>query len=308
MRRILQILAGLLVALASVTVISTVFNLSTEADRSDDANQRKIENYKKEWQELCAEKDCDQFPVDYATYAFGPDVYYLPLFQTMTEKPPNVFTGGVKLGRYVDLDEDNQARRSYSDGGGLIIAECCHHLLSFYGLTDDLPVFRENKSGNRMPSAWTTISSYDRPDRYNRLDRLLDLELDETPSIHEIIDDEQPSFNDDFWLLFSGAPDAKGARELKLLSKRSLLNGRHVMALCYSLCTFGTVSLAEDADDKRPHVALRWMRLRGEQPCVPAGSELGCPPAADALDKVAQLLSVLDEMFVMAQSRPSAGN
>lgn len=55
----------------------------------------------KEWDEMCTIEDCTQFPDGYATYAFGPELYYFPNPSTFLERFPVYVPEGVSAGRFI---------------------------------------------------------------------------------------------------------------------------------------------------------------------------------------------------------------
>ncbi len=306
-QRILKLIGGLFLLWLVLFGASIHFGLKARSEQEEAAKEQRIQKLRREWQELCAVEDCAQFPVGYITHRFGPDLYYFPTLGLMTEKPPG-FTGGLLPGRYVELDEENNTRRSFSDSGRFTVSNCCHYLLAFYGLAEGVPEILRDKAGVRMRSAVTGFRSHESPDAYNKINRWVDFEIEETPSIQAVIRADQPSFNDDFWLLFSGQPNEKGGRELRLLSKRPLINDRHVLATCDSLCTFATVSLEEATGGTQPHVTLKWMVVPTVGSCHPGASRYGCPLSMEAFEEVPRLLAVIDEMFQAAKKKPSVEN
>lgn len=263
-----------------------------------------------DWSELCEVTDCRQFPVGYNTYAFGPEVYHFPTMTTMTVKPPDVLSGGVKPGRFFETNEDGNLLRSVSVSGGTIIANCCHHLLTFYGLAGAMPRFRESRDGNKMPSAWTVITSFDRPRiKATTRDRL---GYGETlvPPIRNLLGESPASYNDDFWLLRFDEPSKRGIRYFEVLSKRPLLNGHHVLGGCEWTCTFRTLRLEKTVDEVRPQVFLGEMLLTGENMFLCSSEELenGCDPAPEIFDQVTVMLGLIEDMFDAAAVFPEGGN
>ncbi len=306
-QRILKLIGGLFLLWLVLFGASIHFGLKARSEQEEAAKEQRIQKLRREWQELCAVEDCAQFPVGYITYKFGPDLYYFPTIGLMTEKPPT-FTGGLLPGRYVELDEENNTRRSFSDSGSFKVSSCCHYLLAFYGLATGIPKILRDSRGHRMVSTITNFNSHDHPYGHNKIGRWLDFEVDETPSIQAVIRADQPSFNDDFWLLYSGEPNEKGGRDLRLLSKRPLINDRHILGMCDSLCTFATVSLKEATGGTQPHITLKWMTIPRVKSCNPGGSSYGCPLSLEAFEEVPRLLAVIDEMFEAAKKKPSVEN
>lgn len=303
-QRILKLIGGLFLLWLVLFGAGIHFSIKARSEQEEAAKEQRIQKLRHEWQELCAIEDCAQFPVGYITYRFGPDLYYFPTTRSMIEKPPG-FTGGLLPGRYVELDEENKTRRSFSDTGSFKVSACCHYLLSFYGLAGGIPEILRDSRGTKMLPTITYFRSHDRPDKHNKIDRWLDFEVEETPSIHAVIRADQPSFNDDFWILYSGEPNEKGGRDWRLLSKRPLINDRHVLATCDSLCTFATVSLKEATGGTQPHVTLKWMVVPTVGSCHPGASRYGCPLSMEAFEEMPRLLAVIDEMFVAARKKPS---
>ncbi|MDA8584672.1 hypothetical protein N9L47_00205 [Rhodobacteraceae bacterium] len=258
------------------------------------------------WSELCEVTDCDQFPVGYNTYAFGPSVYYFPTMSSMTVRPPNVLRGGVKAGRFYELDSKETVQRSLSISGGTTIPGCCHHLLTFYGLADAMPTFRERPDGNRMPSAWTMITSFDQPRIRSARRQRLGYGDKRIPTIRNLIGDDPLSYNDDFWLLSFHEPDARNIRYFEVLSKRQMLNGHFVYAACHRTCSFRTLRLEETVDEVRPHLFLGEMLLTGENMFLCSSEELtiGCDPAPEIFDQVAVMLALIEGMFDAAAIFP----
>ncbi len=259
-----------------------------------------------DWQALCEITDCDQFPIGYATYAIGGDVFYFPQYDTMTEKPPDVLAGGVKTGQFFEVGAGDRLLRSFSAAPRLTISNCCHHLLAHYGLAEGFPEFGMPREGNRMPPAATILSAHDRPHPDNSAQRRFAAASDEVPSIGAVIGDNQLSFNDDFWLLSVDAPNAQDVRRFRVLSKHPLLNDRHVFGDCDTSCTFSTLSFADDAQNGRAHVSLRWMTLTREQMflCAGAEHETGCDAAPDVFDQVPAMLKTIDDMLDAARQFP----
>ena len=262
------------------------------------------------WEELCRITDCDQFPIGYYTYAFGPSVYYFPTMGTMTVKPPNIFRGAVKAGGYYELGSDGNVLRSLSIADSTTIPSCCHHLLTFYGLADTMPVFRESRDGNRMPSAFAAITSFDQPRIVSSLRQLLGYGNTLVPPIRNLIGESPTSYNDDFWLLRFDEPNKRGIRYFEVLSKRPMLNGHFVFGQCARICSFRTLRLKETVDEVRPQMFLGEMLLTGENMflCSPEEFENGCDPAPEIFDQVTVMLSLIEEMFDRAAVFPDGRN
>ena len=259
------------------------------------------------WEELCEIADCDRFPIGYNTYAFGPSVYHFPTIATMTVKPPDVLAGGVKAGRFFETDINGHLQRSLSVSGGTIVANCCHYLLVFYDLADDVPQFRE-VDGNRMPTAWATFASGNKPHRDNKAFRYFDVPSNAQPKLDTLISENQASFNNDFWLTKSREPDEIGDRAFHIVSKRPLLNGYHVLARCgLQGCSVNTLALADTEGETRPHVSLRHMTLtnRDEYLCISDEHENECDPAPEVFEKVIVLLGIIEDMFEAASVYPA---
>lgn len=259
------------------------------------------------WEELCEIADCDQFPIGYHTYAFGPSVYHFPTTATMTVKPPDVLFGGVKAGRFFETDNNGHLQRSLSVAGSTIIANCCHYLLMFYELADDVPQFRE-VDGNRMPAAWATFAASNEPYRENKAFRYFDLPIDALPKLDTLISTDQSSFNDDFWLTKFGDPHETGDNSFHIVSKRPLLNGYHVLGRCgLQSCSLHTLALADTKGETRPHVSLRHMTLtrRDEYLCLSGELENECNPASEVFDKVIIMLGIVEDMFEAASAYPA---
>ncbi|MEO1110022.1 MAG: hypothetical protein AAFX90_19075 [Pseudomonadota bacterium] len=303
-QRILKLIGGLFLLWLVLFGAGIHFSIKARSEQEEAAKEQRIQKLRHEWQELCAIEDCAQFPVGYITYRFGPDLYYFPTTRSMTEKPPG-FTGGLLPGRYVELDEENKTRRSFSDSGSFKVSACCHYLLSFYGLAEGVPEILRDSRGTKMLPTITNFNSHDRPSGHNQIGHWLDFEVEETPSIQAVIRADQRSFNNDFWLLYSGEPNEKGGRDLRLLSKQPLINERHILAVCDSLCTFSSVSLKEATGGNQPHVALNRMTIPRVESCNPGGSRYGCPLSMEAFEEVPRLLAVIDDMFEAARKRPS---
>ena len=267
------------------------------ADISDPEARERLKGIT-DWDELCAIEDCSEFPVGHATYVFGPEVYYFP-------SSPK---GGVRAARTVERGDDGQFIRSFGNTSGLIISRCCHWLLTYYGLAEVFPDFRADRDGNRMPPARLIISSYDKPYSENKVRRHFDIKskANEQPSIYDVISEGQVSYNDDFWLLDVWEPNDQGVRVFEALSKRALLNGRHVYALCGSGCNFSTLSFAEDGKNKLPHITLLWLTVTGENMflCNTKDLKSGCDPSPKVFDQVPRMLGLIEDMFDAAQINP----
>ncbi len=290
-------------------VLFSIMTFPASAQITEPETQERLKNVS-DWDELCAVVDCDQFPVGYNTYAFGPSVYYFPTMSKMTVKPPNVLRGGVKAGGFYELDSEDTVLRSLSIADGTIIASCCHHLLTFYGLADAMPTFRESPDGNRMPSAWTSITTFDRPRINSTLRQRLGYGETLIPSIRDLLEERQPAYNRDFWLLSSRESDARGVRYFEVLSKRPLLNGHHVYGECAQTCSFRTLRLKETVDEVRPQVFLGEMLLTGENMFLCSATELenGCDPAPAIFDQVTVMLGLIEGMFDAAAVFPKVGS
>lgn len=262
------------------------------------------------WSELCEVVDCDQFPIGYNTYVFGPEVYYFPTWTTMTVRPPSVSVGGVEPGRLKEVDANGDTLRSLRASGIASVYGCCHFLLTFYGLAEAMPVFQESPSGNRMPAARMTLSSFDRPDRYNNIQRWLGDDLGAFPSVDEVLPNDAVSYNDDFWVLGSGELEGRRFRPFRLLSKRPLLHGRHVYVACGDHCTFGTMSFAGSEAETRPHIQLVSMLLTRQNMflCSPSELQNGCNPALEIFDQVPVMLGLVEDMLAAATVFPEGRN
>ncbi|MEP3843892.1 MAG: hypothetical protein ABJM43_00905 [Paracoccaceae bacterium] len=294
-----------LYALASWLILA----LPTSAEITDpDAFERFLSI--EDWDQLCEVTDCDQFPIGYSTYAFGPEVYYFPTWSTMIVKPPHSLFGLARAGRLNETDSEGSLLRSVNVSTRAIISYCCHHLLTFYGLSEAMPIFIENPRGNRMPITSLSLSRFDDPGRYNNIQRWLDYDLGEFPRLDEVISKDAMSYNDDFWVLGAGEFDERGFRPFRLLSKRPLFHGRQVYVTCGQLCTFGTMSFSGSENETRPHIQLDSMLLSRENMFLCSLEELknGCDASVGAIDKVPVMLSVLEDMLEAAAVFPEVGS
>ncbi|MFQ6546993.1 hypothetical protein AADZ90_003500 [Aestuariibius sp. 2305UL40-4] len=261
-----------------------------------------------EWSELCEITDCDQFPVGYETYAFGPEVYYFPHHDKLAAlKPRGVAARGVRAGRFVDGPDDGTHARSFSQSQGLSISWCCDDLLNYYGLSDEMPWFRDEPPGLYSEIVINLrISPFDDRD-HNSVRRprpLQDLPEDATPEQIEAAGAR--SYNDDFWALSVEEPNSVGFRAFRLLSKDPMLNGHHIRVYCDGLCRFRTHAFEEDPEETRPHLILMWVKITGDNLFLCSWEEVenGCDPSPDVFDKVPQMLSAIEDMFEAAQVFP----
>lgn len=260
------------------------------------------------WDELCELEDCSQFPVGYSTYAIGPELYYFPLYYTLTERPEFWYSGSVRMGRFVEPGLQNDYLRSFQYGG-LAINHCCHYLLTFYGLADSFPDFKSEEAGNRMISTQIRISPHNRPARDNRFFRHFRNinSSDEPPLIDTLISPTQLSYNDDFWLLRISDHELPDYRYVELLSKRPLLNDRHVFARCGRGCSIHTIDLADDSETVRAHLSLSTLALTGESLILCSSEDFAseCDPSPDIFDDVPRMLEVIENTFEAAQVFPN---
>lgn len=262
----------------------------------------------KGWDEMCVIEDCTQFPDGYATYAFGPELYYFPNPSTFLERFPVYVPGGVRAGHFKEYNDEGEILRSFGPSIGLIISACCQHLLEFYDLAKDFPTFYLPRGGNRMPRTRVLIHAYNDPGTDNKISRHFRITYpkNEPPAIEDVILEDQQSYNDDFWLISVSEPNKSGESYFGVLSKRPLLNDRHVYAQCTSGCNFHTVSFEKDANNKRIHINLLWMTLAEENMFLCTAETLlqGCDPASDVFDQVPRMLELIEDMFTAAQTKP----
>ena len=293
--------------LAALLLIALVFFSKRSAAQNDGVAEPELPRGYSHWSELCGIMDCEQYPVGYNTYSFGPHTYYFPTIATMADKLSGVIGVGVRPGRYLDVSDDETVRRSFSDARSLIITYCCHYLLTFYEMAGDFPSFREPGKSARMLPVRMTLSSHDHPNYQNAIQRGFGDGFDEFPPLESAVPSNTLSYNDDFWTIGIGEIDSRGFRAFRLLSKRPLLNGRRVYATCVRLCSFSTMSFAGDESETRPHVALRSMQMTQDNMfrCTAQEFENGCDPSPDAFDAVPAMLSVLEDMFDAATNLPN---
>lgn len=264
----------------------------------------------KKWDEMCAIEDCSQFPKGYSTYAIGPELYYFPTYNTLIERPYAAYLGSVRMGTFIDWGVGTEVLRSYGNSS-LMISDCCHYLLTFFALADDFPEFpdsRFDQVGNKMPSVRLTLSPYNTQGRDNNIRPHLGWSLLESapPSVNDVISANQRSYNGDFWLINVSERESSGTITIDVLSKRAILNDRHVFARCRTACDFHTVSFAEDGENTRAHISMQWMTLTGTSLglCTPAQVDVDCDPSPDIFDKVPAMFGVIEDMFTAAQIKP----
>lgn len=261
------------------------------------------------WDELCAIEACEQFPEGYATWAIGPDLFYFPLWQTLKERPPAVYS--VQPGRFYETNQDGSVRRSFGYSGSLLFNYCCHYLLTYFGLADSFPDISTGRIERRMPPARVHLRTHDYwPPGRHTINRYLNLEasvMAPPPSFEDVFPNDLSSFNDDFWLIKFVRQNRYGQPSYRIFSKEPLLNGRHVVGYCGSTCGFSTVSFEQDIENLSLHIWIQWLRLAGSTSfsCSLEQDVQICSAPPSVFDEVPELLQRLEALFEAAQIVPS---
>jgi len=283
-----------------ITVTSTLANGYWE-----DASERLTDV--QTWDELCNIEGCDEFPEGYATYQIGPDLYYLPQYETLIEKPLAVYS--VRPGRFEDINDDGKLIRSFGYSDGLRLNWCCHFLMTFFGLADTFPYKVAGSQSGMVPSRTVTISPYDvNTLRYHGITLMEGVLFTEGfwPRLDEVFPDGLPSYNNEFWLVDVERQDANRKPIFRILSKKPLLSGRHVYAYCQTSCRFSTMAFRKDQESELPHIDIRWVVFPGVElfNCEPEYVEFDCTPAPDEFADVPLMLEHYDHLFEKLRALP----
>lgn len=190
------------------------------------------------WAELCASRDCEQFPVGYLTRQVGRYFFYFAIASTDVGALPDADhlyvqrgADGVAL-RAALLNPRNRTLH--------LGAPCCVDLAKRLGVPGpksagyiapvDLEFFAGQKVSSSFPAEHGRLLSFASPE--------------------ELRSRQLPSFDANFWLVQDGGVlDGRregGRHRLLLISKEPLLYGRHVALDCRVLCNAETVTFSGD--------------------------------------------------------------
>lgn len=262
------------------------------------------------WDDLCEVEDCDRFPDGFATWAIGTELYSLPLYETLSNEVGTV-AYGLRKGRFFETNSDGDVTRSFGFVDKLRLSHCCGQLLEFFDLMKDFPALGDDPNVRWMPSSRVYLVSVDAYGSRHHVERYLEratIDLSQVRSVAEISLSDVPSFDENFWLLsvreipFRNSVSAN----FTLLSKRPLLNGRHVTLVCNSLCDIRTVDFGAVEGPAVAHIAINWLRLGwgDSYVCGPEESEPGCILNDGLLDPVPQILATLEQLFAVMRTHP----
>ncbi|SMX44535.1 hypothetical protein OCA8868_03168 [Octadecabacter ascidiaceicola] len=257
------------------------------------------------WNELCEIEDCSQFPDGHVTWAIGAELYSFPLYDTLANKVGRV-AYGVRNGRFEEINSNGDVTRSFGYSDRLRLSHCCGPLLEFFDLMDDFPALGDDPDVRWMPSSRVYLLSGDPSGTRHRLERYLEhasIDIAGAQTIGELTFSEQSSFDQNFWLLDLRMHPKLVIPSFTLLSKRPLLNNRHVVAVCGTLCDFRTVNLGSSVDTATAHVSINWLRLGlgDSYVCGPEGTEPRCNLKNGLLDPVPEILSTLEQLFTIVR-------
>ncbi|SLN32250.1 hypothetical protein ROA7450_01460 [Roseovarius albus] len=199
------------------------------------------------WAELCAEKNCDEFPLGYHTFDFPKQRLYFPMRRlSLPNWQERALDGDVpEIVSYQIGNSIDDPRRTYSGAGGGL-KRCCDELFDWFGIE------REDRKNGHVNSVTVNPytprnSQYDARSLYARVHNKLP-ELGEEIAPTQLPADLKFPISPSFWMLF----DRQGA--LGLVSREPILAGSYVFASCTVVCKVWTLRPRGGA--KRPALSV----------------------------------------------------
>ncbi len=258
----------------------------------------------KNWEEMCAIEDCNQFPKGYATWLVGSQYYYFLLSRTLTERPPGLY--GVRVGRFYELDEEGYVTRSFDYGGGYRFIECCHYMLTYFR-----QLYGVSENAENDPRRVSTIKFETHPNRFRYRSSIWSRMRKENyrhlpfPTFAEAFPEPLRSYNDDFWIVRIRQRQRSGNIPFNIISKEPLLTNRHVYGYCYTYCSFYKVSFQKDVDNTLPDFEIDTEYIaRNLFLCEPDELESGCDPLSPDFPDVPAMLAGIEETLEFAKRVP----
>jgi hypothetical protein len=295
---------------SALAFLCTAFSATAEGHWSDVADRL---DGVQGWEELCAIEDCEQFPEGYVTFALGPELYYLPLPQTLQEPITPAYS--IPRGRYIEADGEIIGRSFDYDRNRLRLTYCCSHLLRFFDLDQDFPKVVRETHGPVIAGALVDLfAAASDVSRGFRIERSMGLDVtlrDPALGYSEVFPNELQSFNDDFWLLhFSSATDERPHNNYSILSKRPIFNNRLLYGSCGRVtCMFYTADFREDSGNKKPLLRIRSLWIDGvdQFDCVASEANLTCTEAPESFGRIEEAFERLEIMFNALKVFPENG-
>ena len=195
------------------------------------------------WKHLCSQMDCNQFPEGYITVKWKGPTFYLPL---KTALKGSVFgVVGPYEKKYLQWSSAGTLRRVvylYSDARNVTLFPCCTNYMTDLGLMTKWPAFVskvthvavKEMTEAEMRQRVTMMQAWVKPIYWH--DEL---------SLEQLIDKSPPSIGQHFWLLWeqvasksSSSERKRLIRQIRFVSKKPLLFGRHVVGICGANCTY----------------------------------------------------------------------
>lgn len=240
------------------------------------------------WQAMCQEHACADFPMDHLTAHFGGQYYYFPLrrltypdWQTIDpkEEPLEILRGNL-------TETPDMPRRTFSNLG-LSLLRCCDEMFRWFGL----PEFGgKNRNVNHLwvypygsqllPAGRAEPRSLRREVYGGKMATLPEIDPPQIPT--ELRTDHSPSF----WRL------ADSHLDTMLVSKKPILAESYVVMRCRQiLCKVRTLRLADEAKHPPLYVDITLLSPNLEN---------------DGAEKIAAFITAVDKMLRLARVPPTA--
>lgn len=238
------------------------------------------------WQDMCQEHACADFPMDHLTASFGGQYYYFPMrrltypdWQTIDPKEEPLEILWYNLGESPDMP-----RRTFSNLG-LSLLKCCDEMFRWYGM----PEFGgKNRNANHLgvypyrsqplPSGGAEPRSLRNEVYGGKMATLPEIDPSQVPAA--LRTDHSPSF----WRLADSHLDAM------LVSKKPILAESYVVMRCRQiLCKVRTLRPADEAKHPPLYVDITLLSPNLEN---------------DGAEKIAAFITAVDKMLRLARSHP----
>lgn len=253
------------------------------------------------WTDMCQSRPCGTFPIDHVVVMFGDKRYDFPMRRlTLPDWYAQMRQRQVpERVRYNWSAPGTPPRRGFSYTG-FSIGACCDEMFAWFGVT------RPNQSALLQTGAQGRVHFYPYPRDPRRVKPRYRLEywLYGTETMYQpaIGPDDIPEHlridaTPDFWRL----PDHFG--DLVLVSKKPMIAGGHVLAVCRGLGTCSFHTLRRDAGTPMPDL------LVDAQVTTRIGAEFTFDPVTKekiniSAGRFATYLRGIDEMLRRAEYKP----
>lgn len=323
------------IVLKSVFFFFTLVLLSCQEDSSTTSNSERAVDTNS-WQEFCKSVDCSQFPDGYITYDHGDNRYYFPVYAQRADDKRHQQYDGQEINFPIPQGRFRQYGEKYGQFTYIEKLDADGRVLKAYRkeTADKLQIdafLRMKKEGGLYIVGLFDDNFKLRPPNASRTDKLLKIYADlyhptffkpekavkatklnfsgfyegKYNSINELLNENFPSFNDDFYLVYQ-RPVSDHSRSridfrgFDLLSKKPVFFGRHVFINCYSLCALSSVFFPDDDLRKYPVVHITNVKFSNYKPvrCSDNAPDLSCDLGTQDFKVVIQVFKQLENLLI----------